>query len=275
MLNRSIIASGVLHAAVIVAATVAWPHALVLSEESPPAVPVDLVTIADVTDIAPTVEEAKKAETPPEQQAPPQPEAAAPPPPEAEVAPPELDKLPTPKPKEPPKQAEENVPAAPANPALPRRKPRPDAQQKFDVDTVLALLDKQAPKAAPPPPNAKPAETTVKGLGAQDAFTMDLKDALLAQMRECWNVPVGAPNPEQLIVQVRVFLAQDGSLAQPPQLEPATRAAVGTSRYMRTAAEAALRAVNVCEPYKRLPPEKYESWREIVMTFDPSKMIGR
>jgi hypothetical protein len=44
---------------------------------------------------------------------------------------------------------------------------------------------------------------------------------------------------------------------------------------MRTAAEAALRAVSVCEPYKRLPPNKYEAWREIVMTFDPSKMIGR
>ena len=104
---------------------------------------------------------------------------------------------------------------------------------------------------------------------------MDLKDALLAQMRECWNVPVGAPNPEQLIVQVRVFLAQDGSLAQPPQLEPASRAATAGNPYMRTAAEAALRAVSVCEPYKRLPPEKYEAWREIVMTFDPSKMIGR
>jgi hypothetical protein len=44
---------------------------------------------------------------------------------------------------------------------------------------------------------------------------------------------------------------------------------------MRTAAEAALRAVSVCEPYKRLPLNKYDAWHEIVMTFDPSKMIGR
>ena len=106
-------------------------------------------------------------------------------------------------------------------------------------------------------------------------MTLDLQDALLAQMRECWNVPVGAPNPEQLIVQVRVFLAQDGSLAQLPQLEPATRSAAASNQFMRTAAEAALRAVNVCEPYKRLPRERYETWREVVMTFDPSKMAGR
>ncbi len=268
MMKRSMIASGVLHVVVIVAATVAWPHAIEQSEEVPSVVPVDLVTIADVTNIAPTAAETpKQPETPPEP-TPPQPQAAAPPPPQAEVAPPEPDKP------SPPKEEQKNA-SAPPNPVRPRRKPAPD-QPKFDVDTVLALLDKRTPKpVAPPPPSAKPAETTVKGLGAQDAFTMDLKDALLAQMRECWNVPVGAPNPEQLIVQVRVFLAQDGSLAQPPLLEPASRAAAASNPYMRTAAEAALRAVNVCEPYKRLPPNKYDAWREIVMTFDPSKMIGR
>jgi hypothetical protein len=268
MMKRSMIASGVLHAMVIAVATVAWPHAIEQSDETPSVVPVDLVTIADVTNIAPSVQETPKPETPPEP-APPQPQAAAPPPPQAEIAPPEPDKPPVPAPKEEQKNA-----SAPPNPARPRRKPLPD-QQKFDVDTVLALLDKRAPKPVAPPPNAKPAETTIKGIGAQDAFTMDLKDALLAQMRECWNVPVGAPNPEQLIVQVRVFLAQDGSLAGPPQVEPATRAAAAGNPYMRTAAEAAVKAIQICEPYKRLPPNKYDAWREIVMTFDPSKMIGR
>jgi len=273
MLKRSIVVSGALHLAVIAAATVAWPHAMNLSDESPPVVPVDLVTIADVTNIAPTVEEVKKVEPPPETPTPPEPAAAPPPPPEAEVAPPDPDKAPTPKPKELPKQAEQTTPAPP-KPALPRRKPQPDSQAKFDVDSVLAMLDKRAPKAEAPPPNAKPAEQTVKGIGAQDALTMDIKDALLAQMRECWNVPAGAPNPEQLIVQVRVFLAPSGAVLQ-AQLEPASRAAAAANPFMRTAAEAASRAIQICSPYKRLPPDRYDAWREIVMTFDPSKMIGR
>jgi outer membrane biosynthesis protein TonB len=273
MLKRSIVVSGTLHLAVIVAATVAWPHALVLSDESPPTVPVDLVTVADVTNIAPTVEETKKTEPPPEAPAPPQPAVAAPPPPQAEVAPPDLDKTPTPKPKELPKQAEQTTPAPP-KPALPRRKPQPTPQAKFDVDSVIALLDKREPKPEAPPANAKPAEQTVKGIGTQDAMTMDIKDALLAQMRACWNVPIGAPNPEQLIVQVRVFLAPDGRLLQ-AQVEPATRAAAATNPFIRAAAEAASRAINSCSPYKYLPPDRYDSWREIVMTFDPSKMIGR
>ncbi|HXJ02980.1 MAG TPA: hypothetical protein VNH44_17305 [Micropepsaceae bacterium] len=273
MLKRGIVISGALHLAVIVAASVAWPHAMNLSDESPPVVPVDVVTVADMTNIAPTVVETKKADNPPEPPAPPQPEAAAPPP-AAEVAPPDLDKTPTPKPKEPPKEAEQSAPA-PTKPALPRRKPQPDAQAKFDVDSVIAMLDKRAPKAEAPPASAKPAEQTVKGIGSQDAQTMDIVDALRAEMYKCWNVPVGAPNPEQLIVQLRVFLAPDGSLSQPPQYEPATRAAVAANRYMRAAAEQASNAIHVCAPYKHLPPDKYDTWREIVMTFDPSKMVGR
>lgn len=272
MLKRSIIISGGLHAAVIVATTVAWPHVLELTDESPPVVPIDLVEIADTTNITPTVEDKKP--DPPQEQAPPPQAEPPPPPPQAEVAPPELDKTPKPKP-EPPKEPEQV--AAPKNPVMPRRKPQPDSQ-KFDVDSVLALLDKRTPKAPPQPPKpeaAKPDETPRTGIGAQNAMTMDIKDALLAQMRECWNVPVGAPNPEQLIVQVRVFLRPDGGLLQPPQLEPASRAAAATNPFVRTAAEAALRAVNVCVPYKRLPPDRYDSWREIVMTFDPSKMVGR
>jgi colicin import membrane protein len=272
MLKRSIVTSGALHLAVIVAATVAWPHTFALSDETSPVVPVELVTVADVTDIAPTVEDVKKDETPPEVPAPVQAEAAAPPPPAAELAP-DFDMTPKAKPKEPQKQAEQVTP--PPKPALPRRKPKPDAGAQFDVDSVIALLDKRSPRAPVPTANAKPAEQTMTGIGAQDALTVDIKDALLSQMRECWNVPAGAPNPEQLIVQVRVFLAPDGNLLQPPQLEPATRAAIASNQYMRTAAEAASRAVNICAPYKRLPPDKYDAWREIVMTFDPSKMIGR
>ncbi len=270
MFKRSIIASAGMHLGIIVAATVAWPHALTLSDDSPTVVPVDLVTVADVTNIAATVEEQKPA-PPPEQSVQPQIAAPPPPPPEAEVAPIQPDKKPPP----PPKKAEATL-KAPANPIIPRQKPKPEAPPpKFDVDSVLAMLNKRdAPKAAPQA-NAKVAETTQKGFGEQTLMTIDIRDALLAQMRECWNVPVGAPNPEQLIVQVRVFLAPDGSLAQPPLLEPATIAAEAANPYVQTAAQAALRAINVCKPYKNLPAERYATWREIVMTFDPSKMIGR
>ena len=45
MMKRSMIASGALHAGVIVFATVAWPHAIDLSDEAPSVVPVELVQV--------------------------------------------------------------------------------------------------------------------------------------------------------------------------------------------------------------------------------------
>ncbi|HEX5279772.1 MAG TPA: hypothetical protein VFW28_06810 [Micropepsaceae bacterium] len=271
MLRRSVIASGLLHVAVIAAASVAWSSSYTLpDDQTSPAVPVDLITVADVTNVAPAQPDPPKVQPLPDPQPPPPPPVTAPPPEEAEVAP-EPDKaLPKPEPEK------EQLARAPDHPVRPKFKPSREKPQKFDVDSVLAFLDKSAPQTPPAPaPTVKKADVPVQGLGAQDAFTLDIKDALLAQMRECWNVPVGAPNPEKLIVQVRVFLTPDGGLAQPPQLESATRAAAASNPYMRAAAEAALRAINVCEPYKHLPSEKYQVWREIVMTFDPSKMIGR
>ena len=231
--------------------------------------PVDLVTLADVTNVAPTVEEKKPAPPPDEQPAPPPPPPQLEPTlpaPEAELAPSEPDQKPPP----PPKASEDAAP--PENPALPREKPAP--QQKFDLDSTLAMLQKRAPAPPPPPANAKVADTEQQGLGAANAFTADLKDILLSQMRQCWNVPAGAPNPEQLIVQVRVFLAQDGSVTE-TEVEPGTVRAEAANPYMRTAAEYAVRAIKVCSPYKHLPPEQYTAWREIVMTFDPSKMVGK
>jgi hypothetical protein len=282
MFKRSggIVVSGVLHVAIIAATSMYWMPSLALPEDESNVIPVEFVTtIAEQTNIAPTVQKnmPPPVAAPLAEVAPPKIDMGAAPPPEpVEVAPPEPAPVPEPPPP-PPQVAEAPPPPAPlANLVLPRRKPAPPKKPNFDVDSVLQLLDKRTPKPpAPPPPNARLAETTTKGIGAQNALTVDLKDALLSQMRACWNVPVGAPNPEQLIVQVRVFLSQDGSLARPPELEPATRAAAASNPYIRTAAEAALRAVNVCEPYQHLPSDRYESWREIVMIFDPSKMIGR
>jgi hypothetical protein len=272
MLKRSFIASGALHVVAIAAASFAWPHAFELSEEPSDIIPVELMTVAETTNIAPKVVEEPIPEPPEVTPPPPAPPPPPPPPPEeVEVAPPLPEEKPAPP--EPPKVVEAKPPPAPP---VPRQRPRPEPPQpQFSVDSVLALLDSRAPpKPAPPPPETPIAETAQKGLGAQTASTIDLRDALLSQIRECWNVPVGAPTPEKLIVQVRVFLARDGSLAQPPLLEPQTRAAAASNPYMRTAAEAALRAVNVCEPYKLLPADRYDSWREIVMTFDPTRMIG-
>jgi outer membrane biosynthesis protein TonB len=255
-----LLGSVVLHGAVAVAALFTVSHTLEIADQSPPVVPIDLVTVAQKTNIRATAHHAPKVSPTP---VPPMPRAMPTPPvpqPQAEPQP------------EPPKEVEaEPVLKAPAPRPIPRLKAKPeeDEQKKtFDVDKVLALLNKVAPSQAAAP-DAPEAQRTVRGFGAQNAMTADLVDALRSQIQPCWSPPVGAPHPEQLIVTFDLFLNPDGSVAQTPQL-----LASSSDPYFQAAREAAVRAIYTCAPYK-LPADRYAEWREIKpFIFDPRQMMG-
>lgn len=265
-MRRGVIGSATLHVVVIGAAMFAWPHSLDVSSEPPPIVPVDLITIGEKTNIAPTVKEEQQPqpEPQPQEEAVQEPEPQPQPEEAAEPAPPELQ----------PNAAPEPTPAPPQTPT-PRMKPQPDqTQQKFNVDNVLALLNKVAPKSNAPA-NAKLASRTVRGIGDQNAMTMDLEDALRNQIAQCWSPPLGAPRADELVVDFDLFLNPDGTVARPPQLDANSAAAAAGDAYTRAAAEAARRAIYKCAPYK-LPAERYDQWREInPFHFDPRQMMGQ
>jgi len=250
-----------LHGAIVVATLFTVTHSLEIADQSPPVVPVDLVTVAQKTNIRATSHRAPKiAPTP----VPPVPRAMPTPPapqPQAEPTP------------EPPKEADaEPILKAPVQrpEAKLKPKPAPDKQEKnFDVNKVLALLNKVAPAQATAP-DAPEAPHTVRGFGAQNAMTADLQDALRNQIQPCWSPPVGAPHPERLVVSFDLFLNPDGSVAQAPQL-----LATSEDPYFRAAADAARRAIYTCAPYK-LPADRYAQWREInPFIFDPRQMLGQ
>ena len=75
-----------------------------------------------------------------------------------------------------------------------------------------------------------------------------------------------------LVVEVRISLLPDGSLAAPPEL---MRVEQARNPLAQMAAEAALRAVVQCAPFGDiLRPEKYALWNEIDFVFDPREMLG-
>lgn len=255
-----IVAAVLLHAAIVATTLFSWQHNLEIEREESPVVPVDLVTLGDKTNItpmAPPKPQPRDDVQPPPAVETPTPTAA--PPPQAEVAPPELAPKPATKPEVAPKP--QNKPTPPAKPD----KPKPV------TDDFSALLNKLTAPAATPR-NAKPGERPIKGVGAMNAMTMDLIDSLRNQIAQCWTPPVGAPHPEQLRPQFRLFLNRDGSVAQPPQLTAESAAMAAGNPYYRAAVEAARRAIMTCGPYK-LPADKYNVWNDITLEFDPSKMV--
>ncbi|MGH6872818.1 MAG: hypothetical protein ACREHE_15050 [Rhizomicrobium sp.] len=257
------IAAILLHAAVIAATFFTFAHRLDIVTDSTSTVPVDLITIAPKTNITPQVTEQKAP--PKDQQVTPQPDQPVVPTPTpapsqpAEAAPPKLDAaakpVPTPTP----------APRAKPQPAAPDKKPSAD-------QALAALLNKLTAPAATPK-NIKVGSRTINGVGDMNQMNADLKAALQGEIAQCWSPPVGAPHPERLIVDFELFLNKDGSVAQPPQLSADSAAAAAGDPFMRAAVDAARRAIYTCAPYK-LPPDRYNDWRDITFTFDPAKMVG-
>ena len=149
------------------------------------------------------------------------------------------------------------VPLARPRPAKPERKPL------LDTAAVQALLDKTPDLPEPTPP--KPLANLPPG----ERMSLNEIDAFRAQIRACWSVPAGAKNAENLLVRVRVQLDPTG---RPIAKKIINRAQLNDSFFL-SAAESVLRAIERCQPYK-MPPEKYESWREMELNFDPSKMLN-
>jgi type IV secretory pathway VirB10-like protein len=244
--------SFLLHAALISATYLTWSRVVNVSEESH-AVPVDLITITRVTNVR----------------------AMAPPPP---PTPPKIE-IPTPQMEAPALPQFNDVEPAP-EPPMPQFKVQPEKKtqqqdsqekQKQSSQDFAALLNKLTAPAKTPP-NVKVGPRTVQGIGAANAMTADLADALKSQIYQCWSPPVGAPNANDLVVDFDLRLNPDGTVASAssPALSNAN-----PNTYNRAAASAGEAAIFKCQPYK-LPADRYSQWSEInPLRFDPRQMMNQ
>ena len=147
-------------------------------------------------------------------------------------------------------------------------KPRKDA-----IDEIAALLNKvdETPRARPP--EAEETGTPRRGpadmAGTDATLSADLVDALRQKVESCWNVPAGVRDAEGLRVRVRFQMSPEGLVTGGPEVLNAM-----AHPAFDAAARSAVRAVLACQPYDFLPPEKYEAWKDIILNFDPSRMLA-
>lgn len=150
-------------------------------------------------------------------------------------------------------------------------KKQKEAQQpKFDPKQIAALLDKRDPQrqtATGQTINQNPSLGYANAAPAQ--LSQSEIDALRRRLSECWSPPVGAANAPNLKVVLRVLFKRDGSVASPPVL-----VAGSPSPYGPAMAESAKRAILGCQPFTMLRAENYDKWKDIEITFDPREMFG-
>jgi colicin import membrane protein len=151
---------------------------------------------------------------------------------------------------------------------------REATHRDFDPRSISALLDREAPrhKAA-----TGQKLTQVAALGAPEAHAATLSPSMLAQLDQvlidqyhgCWSY-FGLGAAQKYVPEVRVHLAQDGSLVgEPSLLNPPG------DPNLRSLADSAMRAVRKCNPMKipeRFAPY-YDAWARRIVRFDPEDML--
>ena len=94
-------------------------------------------------------------------------------------------------------------------------------------------------------------------------------DALAGRLRACWNLDPGAMGIEDMIVEIKAELTQEGGVRS---VEILNKSRYNSDSHFRSVAESAKRAVYICAPYKILSEkyaEKYNEWRVLRLRFNP------
>ena len=152
----------------------------------------------------------------------------------------------------------------------PPKKPAPPAP-KFDPNQVEALLNKQTATrlaAADDTLNSTTMPGISKGTAAQ--MSMSELDALRQKLAQLWTPPAGAKDPQELVSVFRIKLKPDGRLVDGPW---PMLVSGGITPIAIAARESAARAIRRGQPYDMLRPETYELWKDIEITFDPRDML--
>jgi hypothetical protein len=102
-----------------------------------------------------------------------------------------------------------------------------------------------------------------------DQVTADLKTNIVAAFRShlksCLKLPAGVARTDDAKIVLRVALKRDGKLARTPTLMAAKATPKGP-----LIMKAAIHALEACQPYSMLPPDKYKEWRELDLEFTPA-----
>lgn len=296
-MRKGVIWSAALHVLVLVLVAVGLPRLwdtdrLVDTPMVVEVVNIDEVTTAKEPPKPAAKEEPKKKAPPPPEPPKAKPETAQPPPappkiaerpePKAEAVPEKPKPEPKPEPKKAPEKKKEEKkevkpPAPPRAVAEARPKRKPLAPKEDFLDSVLRDV---SPEKRSPSPSKEPEKPTESQSAKQQreaqldaVVTTSEIDAIRHAIEQCWAIPAGARDVENLIVSIRVWVNPDGMVRNARIDRDLAR--LGSDPFFRAAAESAMRAVlnQRCQPLP-IPPNKYDQFKELVLDFNPKTAAG-
>ena len=284
-MNRSLIISSVFHVLLIIVTAMSLPFLTKKPLDIPPIVSVELIQIAEKTNVpfAPKakkiIEKVKEKEKLVSEQAPPK-----------KVKKTKTKTVVSPDQKN--KKIENQTPEAIPLPDKTVKKIKTKEENKqnpekvdkevkqvsefekkdlFDPNNIAALIDKSKEETAEVIKKNEDITQDQDRNIENTGLTLSEEDALKAQIFGCWSIPLGLPYNENLLVRIKLKLKPDGSVTKTEILDHARMNKPGQGFY-KVLAESALRAVKLCQPL-RVPTTGYERWKELQLNFDAREML--
>jgi hypothetical protein len=138
--------------------------------------------------------------------------------------------------------------------------PEPDVTVKYNV--MLGL-----PEALPPSVLSADVGDR-KGDGGDAAAKADVGTDMITAFRgrikQCSKLPPSLSPSDDLMIKLRILMTRDGRLAAEPMVKEGTASVKAVDLK-----DGAVAALSACQPYTMLPPEKYQEWKVIDLTFTP------
>jgi hypothetical protein len=254
LMRTGLAISALCHAAIVVCAYAMLASPRLFDARSAEAITVDIVSAQDFARPEPTAKSGSAPEPAPE----PTPQAAAtsasPAPPSPSVA-----------------AAHDTAPLGPAQQMLrleppageptaaPAEPPMPEATR------LASLLHVPTPDGAPEPHKQGFEAPAI----AKAKLTPDEIAAFRKRVKQCWTAPAGLSARQRLRLVIRLTLKPDGALSSEPMLLEASASPQGP-----VLLKSLLAALQHCQPYTVLPPQKYKEWRVLDVGFSPQDLLG-
>jgi hypothetical protein len=148
-------------------------------------------------------------------------------------------------------------PPQPASPWLPNLAgaAQPDVTVKYQVNLGL------------------PTQGPANDFDAAASSTAKVATSDIAKFRErlkaCSTLPASIAPTDKVTIMLRASFLTDGTLARPPLLIEASASAKGPLLM-----QAAIKALQECQPYAVLPADKYDEWKVLDLSFTPRDFKG-
>lgn len=164
-------------------------------------------------------------------------------------------------------------------PILEPEKPKEPEEPVFDLDKISGLIDKSRETA--PDKNQQVAlqsetnnyrydEVARAAVGEGSGISATETDLLVSAMQKCWRMPAAAKDAQNLRVRLKVNFILGGHVENVDLIDQAASRKLSPGNpFWAQAEREAVAAVHKCAPYDFLPDERYGVWRELVLNLRP------